>query len=351
MALPKPTLKQLHQRITADFENRLSDVNGLLPKAVARLLAVVFSGAVYLLYGYAEGLVFRLLPFAPDSETIEEWAAEYGMYLRTAEAAQFILNATGTNGSIISVGSIYQSADGYQYSVDADVTISGGIASPAVTAVEVGTASNLNLGDAVELVEPIAGVDAEATVATIVNVGFDDETPAELHARYKEYIAETSTGGNDADYKRWTKEITGVDRVWTFRHWAGLGTVGVMFTVQGSGSNILPTQAKIDEVHGHLVTLCPLDYDDIIVFAPTLNALDPVISLNPDTAAIRAAVEVELEGYLVRVGGPSTSLPISQIDEAISIAQGEVSHQLLSPVSPFNTGATSVPVLGTVTWQ
>ncbi len=46
-------------------------------------------------------------------------------------------------------------------------------------------------------------------------------------ARHGTLLLDT-TGGADPDYVIWAKEIAGITRAWTFRHYKGTGTVGVM---------------------------------------------------------------------------------------------------------------------------
>lgn len=47
---------------------------------------------------------------------------------------------------------------------------------------------------------------------------------------------------------------------------------------------------------------------------------------------------------------PSGKVYLSRISEAISLATGEVAHQLRAPVTDVALGETELPVVGTITW-
>ena len=74
------------------------------------------------------------------------------------------------------------------------------------------------------------------------------------------------------------------------------------------------------------------------------------IALAKDTPEIRAAVTAELNSLMLRDGVPSGKVYLSRISEAISLATGEVAHQLRAPVTDVALGETELPVVGTITW-
>ena len=81
-------------------------------------------------------------------------------------------------------------------------------------------------------------------------------------------------GGNQFDYVRWAREVSGVTRAWCFPTWKGGGTVGVTF-VMDNRSNIFPQPADVervaDYIAGHTDPIYELDgewYHEI-----TMNAI------------------------------------------------------------------------------
>lgn len=350
MALKRLTLREHIERFQTSFEDRVSGINPFLPIAALRKIAGTLGGAMHLLYGYVDAVVARFLPFSSESIVLKKWTGMHDINENASTPAQLTAGVTGDEGETLPATKVFQTEEGFEYTVDADVIIAGGVGTAQLTAVEKGVAGNIPVGTVLTLVSPEAGIDDEATITQIVEFGFDTETPEQLYERWRSFIAETSTGGNDNDYKRWAREISGVDAVDVFPRIFGLGSVGVMFTVVGENENILPTEAKRVEVFNNIAAKAPIDSDILLVFLPSLNAMNPIISVTPDTAEVREAIRVELTSLIKREGGANTSIPVSQIDEAISISPGEFSHTLHSPTSPFTTGPTQASILGTIGW-
>jgi uncharacterized phage protein gp47/JayE len=79
--------------------------------------------------------------------------------------------------------------------------------------------------------------------------------------------------------------------------------------------------------------------------------VDFEIAIYPhNDATVEAAVRNELTALLLRKGGPSRTIYLSEIDEAISMASGEKRHRLVSPVADVTAGINQVHTLGTVTF-
>lgn len=89
---------------------------------------------------------------------------------------------------------------------------------------------------------------------------------------------------------------------------------------------------------------------DVTVFAPVAVDLDLNITVSPNTAAVKAAVEAELKALLRREAVPGGTLYLSKIREAISIAAGENNNVLNSPTANVTTSTGELLVLGDITW-
>jgi len=148
----------------------------------------------------------------------------------------------------------------------------------------------------------------------------------------------------------WAKEVAGITRAWTYRHWSGRGTVGIM-VANSDLINPIPDAATVAAVKAYIEPLAPVAGADIYVFAPTQHTVNFQIRLNPDTATVRYAVETELRSMMLRDGGPENVLKPSRISEAISIATGEYSHTLVSPAADITIGKGEVGVVGTISWN
>lgn len=156
-------------------------------------------------------------------------------------------------------------------------------------------------------------------------------------------------GGADGDYIVWAKEVPGITRAWAYRHWMGAGSVGVM-VASSDPVNPVPDAATVQAVKSHIEPLAPVAGSSLYVFAPVPKSVDFHIKLTPDTAAVRAAVTAELRSFLLRDGYPEGELTLSRINEAISIATGEYSHQLIAPAANVSIAKNELAVMGTLSW-
>lgn len=75
-------------------------------------------------------------------------------------------------------------------------------------------------------------------------------------ARHGALLLDT-TGGADPDYVIWAKEVAGITRAWTFRHYKGTGTVGVMVATSNP-VNPAPGDDLVKAVRDHILPLAPV---------------------------------------------------------------------------------------------
>ncbi|MFH1999963.1 MAG: baseplate J/gp47 family protein [Planctomycetota bacterium] len=118
-------------------------------------------------------------------------------------------------------------------------------------------------------------------------------------------------------------------------------------------SEIIPASSDIETVEAYLEDLRPV-CAHLHVLRLNADEIDFTIALNEYTGAlsdVKAAIEAELEDLIYREGEPGSSIYLSHIREAISLATGEVDHTLVSPTSDVTIGATEIAVLGTITWS
>lgn len=186
-------------------------------------------------------------------------------------------------------------------------------------------------------------------VADTLTGGFDTEELETWRARVIERYYWTPQGGADGDYVVWAKEVSGITRAWTYRHWMGTGTVGVMIA-SSDLINPIPEESTETAARQHIEPLAPVAGSDLYVFRPVAHKVDFHIRVTPDTPEIRAAITAELRSFLLRDGYPQGELKVSRISEAISGANGEYSHQLLAPADNISIAKNELAVLGTISW-
>ncbi|STE53364.1 Uncharacterized homolog of phage Mu protein gp47 [Edwardsiella hoshinae] len=221
----------------------------------------------------------------------------------------------------------------------ADATSFGGVLRVPIACSNVGAVGNADDGTALILVTPVNGLPSSGVADTLIG-GFDTEDLETWRARVIERYYWTPQGGADGDYVVWAKEVPGITRAWTYRHWMGTGTVGVMIA-SSDLINPIPEESTETAVRQHIEPLAPVAGSDLYVFRPVAHTVDFHIRVTPDTPEIRAAITAELRSFLLRDGYPQGELKVSRISEAISGANGNTAisclHRLtISPLRKMN---------------
>jgi uncharacterized phage protein gp47/JayE len=351
MPFARTSLPDLIARTTTDLVSRLEIASAVLRRAVVRVLPRVWSGAVHEVHGHLEWNSRQLLAATADESELPRHGAEMAVTRLSGSKADGPLTVTGTNGAVIPAGRLWQRADGLQYEVEAEATIVGGTATVSLVCTTSGAAGNAAEGVALALVSPIPGIVSSASVAAGgITGGVDQESVERWRQRILERKRQSPQGGSKADYIRWAKEVPGVTRVWVLPQWLGAGTVGVTF-VQDDEVNIIPDAGMVDDVQDYIdaADRRPVTAE-VIVFAPAPLVVNFSIELVPNTAPVRAAVQAELADLLRRYAEPGKVIPRSKLSEAISIAEGEDSHEMTVPAGDIAPAAGQLPVMGVVTW-
>ncbi|MEQ9073338.1 MAG: baseplate J/gp47 family protein [Sandaracinaceae bacterium] len=360
MPFARPTLRTLIDRFRADIRAKTEGGDALLRRSVETVLARAVPGLTHGLHGHLAWVARQLLPDRSEDDQVLRWAALLGMSLRPAEAAVSDAAEFSTLAATIPVGTLVQRNDGVRYLTTSESNVAG-VVTVGLVAEEPGLAGNADAGTAVSLISPIGGV---TTVGVITDPdgahdGTDLETIEQLRVRVLQRLANPPRGGSRGDYVRWALEVPGVTRVWETARIQGAGTVGVQFVTDDELGGPIPTAAKVTEVTAYLEERAPTTlgraiggvYVGLVVSAPTAYPIDPEIQVTPDTPAVRAAVEAELLDFLRREAEPGVTIPLSRFEEAISRAEGEESHVLVSPVAAITPATGELPILGTITWS
>lgn len=350
MPFERPSLTALIDRAAADIEARLPGTDARLRRSNLNVLARVHAGAVHGLYGYLDFVARQLMIDTAEGAYLERYASIWGVPRLPAAFAAGNVTFTGTSGSVVPAGTELQRADGQVYATTADVTLASGTGTTAVQAAVAGAAGNADAGVSLSLTAPIAGVNTAATVAAGgLSQGADVEDDDGLRSRILRRIQEPPHGGNRADYISWALEVPGVTRAWCFPLELGPGTVTVRF-VRDDDASPIPDAGEVAAVQAYIEERRPVTAQ-VTVVAPIAVPLDFDITLVPNTAATRAAVEAELADVLRREAEPGGTILISHLREAISVAAGETNHILNSPSADVTHTTGQIATLGAFTWS
>lgn len=347
MAYIKEVLGTIRSRITADIERwtgKAASKRGDIYYPISQAMA----GTAHGLYRKIDYLEQQLFDDTCTDTNLVKRAAEVGIYRIAASRASGTVTIPGNNGTVLPAESLL-TKDELVYRVTADATVSGGTLTAQIRAVETGADGNQDAGAELSLTETVAGLD---TVATVVELsgGSDIETITRLSERLAERRQNPPQGGNATDYIAWAKAAhSDVTRAWCYSNELGPGTVVVRFTTDDLDSPI-PTQAHVDAVTDYIDTQRPAGMRGFNLGSITAAAMDiTVTELVPDTTAVRAAVEAELDDMIRRDAEPGGAIKLSRIREAISLATGETDHTI-NLTADVTCNSDELIVLGTVTW-
>jgi uncharacterized phage protein gp47/JayE len=350
MAYERPTLSAINTRIIGDIEASLGQTTPILPRAVLRVLARVFAASIHSNYGFLDWVSKQLFPDTAETEYLDRWASIWGVTRKAPSFASGSITITGTDGSILPSGSHFIDTNENEYEATAGATIVSGTATVTVESISSGVIGDLAEGNSVSLAEPVSGIDSDALVAAGgISGGADVEDDEDLRVRILARIQTPPQGGTASDYIDWALTIPGITRAWANEAYMGPGTVGVVI-VSDDAPSIIPGAPLIAEVAAYIETLRPL-CATVYVMAPTLVTMNFTINLEPNTAAVQAAVQTALTAFIKANSGPGSTVTPSQISEVISGAAGEISHVLVSPVSDTIMANDQIGIMGTITWQ
>jgi uncharacterized phage protein gp47/JayE len=355
MPFSRPSLASIVSRVEGDLVAKVSLQSPVLTRALVRVLARVVAGASHMLHGHIAYLVDQIFPDRSAYETLVREAAIHGVFPNAAQFAEGSLSATGTNGDVIPAGTLFVSPSAVEYRSTAEVSVAGGVASIPVRAVVAGAAGNLASGSSVSFAAAAPGdVNAETTADGALSGGTDAEEPEAFRTRFIESLQTESLGGSDDDFVGWAKEVPGVTRAWVYRHEDGLGTVTVRF-VRDADASIIPDAGEVADVQAKLNAERPTT-NEVLASAPLEDPIAFDITINPDTAENRTAVEAELDDLFFRKAAPgSPDYPdrgvvlLAEMRTAIGIAVAN--YTLNAPVADYVPGLGQQATRGATVWS
>lgn len=232
------------------FATRNLGTEGFLGK-LARAVAMA-------VWGFEKGVEDADQDAVPTDDTssdgLDRWAQVLGLpngqggYGRRVaiNATGGMVQATGTNGTVIADGTQATAEDGTTIveTTGGPYTIAAGVATCSVNATNGGAAGNLEVDAVVSWISPPAGLDSTADVTAALSGGLDEEDDGPLLDRIEYRLQNPPKGGTAPDYRDWTEnaETTEGDtildnvRAYVYPRRSGTGTVDVVVTVDGTGT-------------------------------------------------------------------------------------------------------------------
>lgn len=298
----------IHAQMMKSLPSDIDNMPGGFPYDFTMPAAVVKSELIQF---HLVNTLMLMFPEWAFGEWLDLHGKAVGIVRREAGFAAGNLTIEGTPGTKIIKGSVFATASvenraSIEFKAIASCTIpESGIGTVSVQAVEGGTESNVNPLTITLMSKPIPGI-ARVYNADDITGGTQEEDDESLRRRIAEV---NSTGsysfvGNDADYIRWAKEVTGVGTVLIESEWDGPGTVKVIvLDANGRPAN----ESIIKAVYEYIVSpddrlnrRAPIGAG-VTVIAPETKPLSYYcrITLDPQYSAdyIRSQYEEALNDY------------------------------------------------------
>jgi uncharacterized phage protein gp47/JayE len=349
-----PTLRET-RRLTRDYVLSQLGARAMIPNSVLRIMSDAKAGLAHLAFLYLDWLAKQLMPDTAEKEWLDRhgniWLinSDGSKGRKAATYAQGSLQFEGNAATPIPVGTVLSGGNSVNYQTVTGGEIgSGGFGTAVAVALTAGSVGNLPDGDAMDLIVPIAGVTLVTLVGDMTG-GVDQERDEQLRERILFRIQNPPMGGSQADYVRWAMSVPGVTRAWAAPE-IGPGTMTVRFLMDDLHPDNygLPTSSDIIMVYDYINSVRPVTVYDCFVMAPILYFYDVTITdLTNDDATVRARIETSIKDMEFERSQPGQTWYRSWVDEAISQAVGEETHELDYETTVMPAPAY-MPVLGTI---
>ncbi|MDF2844791.1 MAG: putative phage Mu protein -like protein [Herbinix sp.] len=205
-------------RITTDIDLREGSFTNDMISAVAY--------EIWKNYQSLDAILPIIYVDSTSGEYIDKRCTEYGITRKSGTKATAILTITGTNGTVIPKGKVFLTAEGFEFILDNDISITGGTANGTVTAEEIGDKYNVAPGMITRQFVNQSGISTVSNA--IATGGTDQESDAALVTRLYNFIQKPATSGNANQYRQWAMEVPGVGDAIVFPLWDGPGTVKIV---------------------------------------------------------------------------------------------------------------------------
>jgi len=347
MALNRPTINEIYARIKADMEARVSSNTRIPRYSLLGIMAIVFAGAVHLLYGYLVWLADQLFIDTATTWFLDRIANLYGLPRKASTYTVGEVRFTGVNSTLVAEGTVVVNSDGIEYTTDEDVTVASGVADVSVTAAidSPGSVGN-TLDTELSLQSPEDELDTAVRVLSGFDNGVDEETDDALRDRLRQRLQNPPSSGTCADFVRWCLEVQGVGRAWCFdaesddpsdptKIQVGAGKVVVVI----ASSDLSPVGATIKQnTIDYLNTVKP-GGAVVDVYEADPKAVVLSISIKPNTSDVQTAISSNLTDLFVTDTAPSGTVLLSGMNSAI--AAGAVTDYKITAIT-YDGG--SIPV-------
>lgn len=220
------TKQQIYDEIVLDLENKLGITISTFGRVLLRILALVYAGALKLVYLSIGFVQKNVAPDLADPEekggTLDRFGLlKLGRRRFPATQAQYTATVTGTTAAVIPAGTTFKSDSnalnsGYLFILDNAYTMPSGTGTITIRALTAGSESRLVVGNTLSATSPIDDVNRVITVATETVIPQAAETVEEYRAKIIQAYRIEPQGGSKGDYRLWGYDAQGTREIYPY---------------------------------------------------------------------------------------------------------------------------------------
>ena len=215
MSVNVQTTQEITQQFLAKLEARLNQTTPAADHAYNNVIAGDSALAFTSLYKYAVDRTLAAYAYTAKGADLDALGNELGVVRHPATAWQGTITLTGTNGTVIPIGTVFvATATGQAYTCIVGGTIAAGTVTLTLQALAAGVDGNLANGAILALQTAIIGASGTPTVASTTVTATDVEDDENYRVRVLDAQQTLPTGSNPASYRLWAQGVSGVVRAY-----------------------------------------------------------------------------------------------------------------------------------------
>jgi len=293
-------------------------------------------------------IVDRCFVATAQNEDLDKVGGDYGLPRREDAAAIVYLEITGDQYAVINQ-TVKATYNNLIYTVQEYKKInSSGVARVKAKCETLGTIGNVSANTINKFLTDYAGLKTVNNPEPAYD-GFDREDDEIYRQRILDYLAEDATNANEAQYEKWAREVTGVQKaVIKSAEVMGAGNVGVFISAIETEVSEDLKQAVFDHINelqpiNATVIVNSLNYIPIDVLATV------VLKEGYEPVDVQDELEIKLKQYLPTVDKTVSYFKVSELLFDCSGVEDVINYTLNGQASSINIQDTDYPVIGTIT--
>lgn len=248
-----------------------------------------------------------------------------GLKRKQATYARGLIKITGTVGTVIDEGKIFQTELGEEFrTLERAVIGDKGEIDVKVEALRIGPFGDVDKDTIKISKDYIKGIESITNPVDFTN-GYGQESDDDLRERYYSYLQDPPKAGNPAHYRLWAEEVDGVGYAKVYRTWKGPSTVKVVIIDidrKGASSDL------VEKVRKHIIEEAPIHWENLTVVSAKEKPIDVAGKIEVRNGYSKGEVleniKEKITAYLAEVAFKKSYVSFAKVAHAILESEGLV---------------------------